>query len=254
MIPSMTTRLWRLRGGISVEARRAIRRITDPLCWPIGSIRGARTNDRVIALTFDDGPDATSTPGVLDALAAHQVKGTFFVLMDRAEAHPEIIARIIAEGHDIGLHGDDHARLTQLDSQSVRNKISRGCERLKALTGSSPRWFRPPYGSQNLLSFIEARRCGMEVVVWAADCADWEDDSEDVIANRAISAAKPGEVLLLHDAFYPEPDGSSIVPKFDRGTVVSRVVQGLAQRGFGAASLSSLLKTRRAHRTAWFRP
>ena len=246
--------LWRLRSGLSGTARRRIREITDPMAGPLGSIRGARTRDPVVALTFDDGPDPDSTPGVLDALARRGARATWFVLVDRAEAHPRLIQRMLADGHDVGLHGADHRRLTRLDPREVQPHIAKAKCRLAALTGQEPRWFRPPYGSQDLRSFVAARRCGMHVVVWSADCEDWEQHGEEQIARRAVEAARPGAVLLLHDTLAADPDEARSDPVLDRPKITELVLVGLGERGLRPVSVSELLQGRKPHRTAWFRP
>ena len=250
-----TSLVWLLRSRLSGAARTRIRRITDPLSGPLGSIRGARTRELVIGLTFDDGPDPDSTTGVLDALAHHRALATFFVLVDRAEAHPQLIRRMLADGHEIGLHGLDHQRLTLLDRREIAGHIANGLRRLTAISGRKPRWFRPPYGAQDLRSYFAARRSGLDVVVWSVDCEDWVQRPEEEIAQQAIDAAQPGCVLLLHDATAAETrERRTLVPRLDRSAIADRVLTGLAERGYKALSVSALLDGRRAHRTAWFRP
>lgn len=246
--------LWRLRSRLSGAGRRRLRRITDPLSAPLGSIRGARTADPVVALTFDDGPDPATTPGVLDVLAQHGARAAFFVLVDRAETHPHLVRRMLDEGHDVGLHGPDHRRLTRLEGGRLFPHVADAAARLSALTGRRPRWFRPPYGSQSLASFVAARRCGLEVVVWSADCEDWTERPEEDIAREALEATGPGAVLLLHDALAADPEEPTPAPALDRPKIADLVLSGLARRGYRALSLSELLEGRRPHRTAWFRP
>jgi peptidoglycan/xylan/chitin deacetylase (PgdA/CDA1 family) len=250
---SITLSEW-LRAGLSAPARRRIRALSDPVAGPLGSIRGVRTREPVVTLTFDDGPDPAHTPGVLDVLARYGAKATWFLLVDRAESHPEIVQRILAEGHDVGLHGADHRRLTRLPPSQVLAHIREGAARLGNITGQSPRFFRPPYGSQNVRTFLAARRAGMEVVVWSADCDDWSKHPEAVIAKRASDAASPGGVLLLHDTLANDPLVSIVDPNLDRRMLVDLVIQGLGSRGYRSISLSELLRCGKPHRTLWFRP
>lgn len=239
---------------LSPSTRRKVRALTDPFAGPFGSIRGVRTQALAVGLTFDDGPDPAYTSGILDVLAAHDATATWFVLVDRAEAHPELIARMLAEGHDVGLHGVDHRRLTRLSQQNLVPHIREGVARLSALTGRPVRFFRPPYGAQNLSSFWAVRREGMESVVWSADCDDWSQHPESIIAERAIGAASPGGLLLLHDALAGNPLDPAILPTLDRRRMVELVVEGLAFRRFRSMSLSELLRQGDVHRTLWFRP
>ena len=97
-----------------------------PALLPLSSVACVATEQRVVALTYDDGPDPENTPAVLDALAAFGATATFFVLADRAEKHPELLRRIVAEGHDVGLHGEDHTRLSTLSAREALTRIRRG--------------------------------------------------------------------------------------------------------------------------------
>ena len=243
-----------LRSRLTPEARRKVRAFTDPLAGPLGSIRGVRTEARVVSLSFDDGPDPAYTSEILDVLLANNATATWFVLVDRAEAHPELIARMLSEGHDVGLHGVDHSRLTRLSRQNLVRHTREGVARLSALTGRPTRFFRPPYGAQNLSSFWVVRREGMESVVWSADCDDWSQHPESVIAERAVGAASPGGLLLLHDALAGDPLDPACHPTLDRRKIVELVVEGLASRGYRSVSLSKLLGLGQVHRTLWFRP
>jgi peptidoglycan/xylan/chitin deacetylase (PgdA/CDA1 family) len=243
-----------LRSRLPPSTRRKVRALTDPLAGPLGSIRGVRTEARVVGLSFDDGPDPAHTPAILDVLFAHNATATWFVLVDRAEANPELIARMLSEGHDVGLHGVDHSRLTRLSRQNQIRHIREGVTRLSKLTGRPVRFFRPPYGAQNLSSFWAVRREGMESVVWSADCDDWSERPEVVISERAISAAAPGALLLLHDALAGNPLDPASHPTLDRRRLVELIVDGLASQGFRSVSLSELLRLGEVHRTLWFRP
>ena len=231
-----------------------LRRFSDPWIRPVGSIVGAVTVDPVVALTFDDGPDPDATPRVLDVLARHGARATFFVLLDRAEANPQIIRRMIAEGHSVGLHGVDHRRLTRMSVRNARAHIRRGVERFVAAVGVAPKWFRPPYGSQSLATFIATRACGMEIIAWSADCADWTDRPEADIAAQAVGSAKAGGILLLHDTLAADPEETVPAVSLDRAVLTDLILRGLKERGLAGVSVEGLLSGRRAHRTAWFRP
>ncbi len=251
---AFTDQLWGLRSRLSGTTRARIRRATDPVIGPLGSIRGVRSRELVIGLTFDDGPDPRSTPGVLDVLARHGAFATFFVLVDRAEASPQLIRRILADGHEIGLHGVDHRRLTRVNPRQVSAHIQLGVQRLSQISGQAPRWFRPPYGAQDLRSYFAARQSGMEVVVWSADCEDWAQRPEQDIARQAMEAAEPGGVLLLHDAIAYDPREVFSPPELDRPKIADLLLSALTERGYRSLSISALLDGRPAHRTAWFRP
>jgi len=237
------------RSRMPKSARRYLRVLTDPLSGPLGSIRSVQTNAPLVALTFDDGPDPERTPGVLDALAEQGAKATWFVMLDRAEANPGLVERMLADGHDVGLHGVDHQRLTDLSGPEAQRHIASGAQRLSQLLGVPIRFFRPPYGAQSITTYLAARRLGLDVVVWSADCDDWNTYPEAEIADRLLAAATPGAILLLHDSLADTPNQ----PRLERAEVVRLVVRGLAARGMRSVRLGTLLESGTSRRTMWFR-
>lgn len=243
-----------LAGRLSPAARRRVRRATDGALAPIGSVRGARTGAPAVALTYDDGPEPGQTDAVLDALAEAGVQATFFQLVYRAEAYPQLVRRVVAAGHEVALHGIDHTRLTGLPAAEVRRRLVDGKRRLEQVAGQPVRLFRPAYGSQTIRTYLAARRAGLDVVVWGPTAEDWRDGPAAEVAERALAGVAPGEVLLLHDAFEVPPGDRTPRPTFDRGEVTRALLAGLRERGYTAGPVGALLSGRRAWRTAWYRP
>jgi peptidoglycan/xylan/chitin deacetylase (PgdA/CDA1 family) len=241
-------------GRLSPATRRRVRRGTDRLLAPVGSIRAGRTTEPVVALTYDDGPEPGDTDAVLDALGEAGVHATFFQLVYRAERHPEVVRRVLAAGHEVALHGIDHTRLTGLPTIEVGRRLAEGKRRLAAVAGRPVRLFRPAYGSQTLRSYAATRRAGLDVVVWGPSTADWRDGRPAEIAGRALDSVVPGAIVLLHDGFEVPPGDPTPPPTFDRGDVTRALLAGLADRGYRACSVGELLAIGRPHRTAWFRP
>lgn len=233
------------------DARRRVRALTDPMLAPLGSIRSAARASDAVALTFDDGPDPDVTPRLLDLLAARGVKASFFVLTDKAEEQQSLIARMIAEGHEVGLHCDRHDRLTLLPVQQVRQRLAAARDRLAALTGGPVRLFRPPYGAQSIATFFVARSLGLQIVVWGPIAEDWVEQTPAEAADRAVGTSKGGDIVLLHDGL-EIPEGE-VAPRFDRVEMVRLILDGLAARGLRAIPVGSLIESAGAHRTAWFR-
>jgi peptidoglycan/xylan/chitin deacetylase (PgdA/CDA1 family) len=243
-----------LAARLSPDARRRVRRATDGVLAPLGSIRGARTRERLVALTYDDGPAPGDTDGVLAALAEGGARATFFVLVQRAEAYPELIRQTLAAGHEIALHGIDHSRLTQLPPAEVGRLLAAGKARLERITGTPIRLFRPAYGSQTVRTYLAARRAGLDVVVWGPAAEDWRDGPAGEIVDRALAGVAPGEILLLHDGFEVPPGDRTPRPTFDRGDVTRALLAGLADRGYTGIPVGALLTDRHPWRTAWYRP
>ena len=153
-----------------------------------------------VALTFDDGPHPDYTPAVLDALRAAKVKATFFLIGERAERHPSLVGRILAEGHTIGCHTQTHPNLTELPFQGVWNECARGQQTLANLIGKKVRWFRPPMGWLKVVSSPAVVLNGMRLVYWNQDSLDYTGlnatEIVDTVQKLHLSA---GDILLLHD-------------------------------------------------------
>ena len=163
--------------------------------------RGPR-DARGVALTFDDGPDPVTTKAVLDALDVAGVKGTFFVIGRKAEAHPDVVRDILRRGHAVGLHSYAHDRLFSLRSaRAVRADLERGIEAIAKVTGVRPRLFRPPIGHTNPTIARVADELDLVVVGWSVSARDGTRRARapEVVA-RVASQLTGGAIVLLHDA------------------------------------------------------
>src|SRR5436190_3048426 len=153
-----------------------------------------------IAMTFDDGPSATLTPKLLDILATHQIKATFFVIGENVAEHPEIVTRAAREGHEIGNHSWSHPNFGKMSDDSVRSQVQRTDDAIRSATGSRPTLMRPPYGS------ITPREkhwihdeFGYRVILWDVDPLDWKRPGPPVVRNRILKETQPGSIVLSHD-------------------------------------------------------
>ena len=165
-----------------------------------GVVDGKRIRRQVAALTFDDGPSIDTTPRILDILRAEGVRATFFVLGKHAEQHPELVERIVREGHELGNHGYDHGILAFAGATQVHQQLQR-TERLLRKAGGPPvRVFRAPHGFRSPFVARTARRLGYITCAWTAGVFDTAKPGADVIVKRSTKAMKPGAILLLHDA------------------------------------------------------
>lgn len=162
-------------------------------------IERLEANGRAV-LTFDDGPDEDATPGVLASLRAVGVRATFFLVGEQLGAHPGIAHQILADGHEVGLHGYTHERHDRIDAQRSYRDVTRGFELLEQLTGNPPRWYRPPFGKMSEASMSACSELGMTPVYWSAWGHDWEDVSAERIADLACGQLSDGGILLLHDS------------------------------------------------------
>lgn len=160
-----------------------------------------------IALTFDDGPHPTNTPRLLDLLKAKNVKATFYVVGTNVRRYPEIMRRIVAEGHEIGNHTVNHPNLTKLSDDGVRKELRDCHQAILSATGVTPRTLRPPYGAITATQKSWIRKeFGYPSILWSVDPEDWKKPGSSVVTSRLVSGASPGGILLVHDIHGPTID------------------------------------------------
>ena len=181
--------------------------------------------ERPVVLTYDDGPEPGGTDAVLKVLAGHGVTATFFVLLSRTRRYPGLLSELLAAGHEIGLHGVDHQRLTTLDPAHVAQRTADARHELEDTIGREVRWFRPPYGGQSAATWEAVRGTGLIPVVWTADLRDWTDITDEERLSGVRELTRPGAVILAHDGFATAADGAADgdPPRIDR----ARLSQGL---------------------------
>jgi peptidoglycan/xylan/chitin deacetylase (PgdA/CDA1 family) len=241
-----------LSARLGPRGRALARRLADSALAPaLGSIRAGEAPGR-IALTFDDGPDPTTTRPILQALRAGGVVATYFLLVTQAERYPDLVREIRDGGHEIALHGFDHTPLTSLSHSAAVRALQNARQRLEDIVRLPVTYYRPPYGKQTLASWLAARRAGLRVVVWSADAADWEDRQLGAHVDHAFKMLREGGILLLHERVEPGPDGSPVNPSVDRAALIRALLDGLMARGLSAVTVSELTEFG-AVRTAWFR-
>ncbi|TJY41191.1 polysaccharide deacetylase family protein [Cohnella pontilimi] len=155
---------------------------------------------REVALTFDDAPDANFTPKVLDALKKAGVKATFFVVGNRVAAHPDIVNRMVREGHVLGNHSYTHANLPKLKDASFRDEILKTDRIIRSHTGYLPSYVRPPYGniSEHQIQWLRSEH--KTIVNWNVDSLDWKGLSGEQVSTNILAHVKPGSIILQHAA------------------------------------------------------
>lgn len=183
-----------------------------------------------IALTFDDGPAATLTPKLLDLLAAHHLKATFFVVGQNAADHPDILKRAVREGHEIANHSWSHPNLGKMSDEAVRRELQKTDDAIAAAIGKRPTLMRPPYGS------ITARQknwihdeFGYRIIIWDVDPLDWKRPGPSVVTSRIVKETKAGSIVLAHDIHPPTIE--AMPATFDQ----------LQKKGFKSVTVTELL-------------
>lgn len=191
---------------------RPVRRLLSP-ALPTAFLGVGRTGH--VALTYDDGPDARSTPQFLDLLARHEVRATFFLLGEHVGAHRALVAEMAAAGHELAVHGWDHTCVVLKRPGRLREEVARTRDLLEDVGGRPVRWYRPPYGVSSTASLLAARSAGLSTTLWTAWGRDWEARATDVSIAETVrrqlvtwGPARPGGTVLLHDSDRTSAPGS----------------------------------------------
>lgn len=239
---------------MTTRLRAAARRGLDLATSPWGSVLGVRTSAPLLAMTFDDGPDPQHTPALLRMLAATGDRATFFMLVTRVQRHPELVDQVVAQGHEVGLHGLDHRRLTDESPATALAAIAAGRAELEAAISGRVRWFRPPYGAQNLAIWRGVRRSGLDVALWGPSLWDWREASAGERTQRALREIRPGAIVLGHDGLADSSDGAApVVPlRLDRSAWAAEMMGRYAELGLHSVTLSQLCASGRVVRGARF--
>jgi len=199
-----------------------------------------------IAITFDDGPVVPNTPRLLDMLAARGIKATFFTVGYNVQRNPNIVRRIVAEGHEIANHTWTHGKLSGMSDAGVRSELQRSHSALTGITGVAPRMYRPPYGA------ITARQkqmimseFGYPTILWSVDPQDWRTRSASMTRSRILNDTRPGSIILVHDIHASSIDAmpgtlDGLLAKGFRFVTVGQLI-GLSEgRGSGAAPVAAV--------------
>jgi peptidoglycan/xylan/chitin deacetylase (PgdA/CDA1 family) len=203
----------------------------SPLFGPaLGRIAGDR---KVVALTFDDGPNPDATPLILDTLAEKGVPATFFVLGSHAERWPELVRRISQEGHQLGNHGYFHRKLQFKSPFYVSRDIRLGIRAIKRAGAPAPRYFRAPHGFRSPWTTPIASAYGERTIGWSLGVWDSDRPGVDEIVRRTLEGVSPGSIVLLHDGDGYNPDGD----RMQTAAALPHIIDRLKEQGYEFATL-----------------
>jgi peptidoglycan/xylan/chitin deacetylase (PgdA/CDA1 family) len=161
---------------------------------------GTPGRGKKIALTFDDGPNPACTPALLDVLAQHNVRATFFMIGRFVRQQPELARRILAAGHEVGNHTYSHPNLSLSSASKTRQELADCESALKdAGVGNTCGLFRPPFGARRPASFLIARELGLKPIQWSVTSFDWNAPSAERIQQNVEKRLRGGDVILFHD-------------------------------------------------------
>lgn len=195
-------------------------------------IRKVPTTHKVVALTVDDGPHYKTTPELLTVLREKQVKLTLFILGANAEAHPEIVAQAIADGHEIACHAYSHQLLNNMPLTAAAAEIDRAQAVVTRIGAPKPTLFRPPGGAYNDQIVAMVRDKGYTTVLWSIDTGDWRRPPVGQVVKTTLDNVRPGSIVLMHDGQYPLPTPQAM------GTIIDN----LRAQGYQLVTVSELLQ------------
>jgi peptidoglycan/xylan/chitin deacetylase (PgdA/CDA1 family) len=205
-------------------------------------------NERVIALTYDDGPNPPYTDQILAVLRRERIHATFFVVGRAVQAYPGVVRREVDDGNAIGNHTWSHGHLVLYDQGGLRKTLERTDQAIYAASGVHTRIMRPPFGARDWLVLDEVRKLGYTPVMWSVPLAkDWEYPPARVIAARVLRYAEDGAIVDLHDGNRGILCGRTrTAPKVcDRSRDVEAtrlIVDALKRRGYRFVTIPELLQ------------
>ena len=186
------------------------------------------TGNKVIALTFDDGP-GPHTAHLLDILDQYGAKATFFLIGSKVSSQANVVRSIQARGHQLGNHSWSHPELPKLPVDQIASEVDRTNEAIRQATGVTPAILRPPYGAVNGAVLEQLRLRGMSSILWSVDTRDWADRNSDIVCSRAVAGARPGAIILMHDIHQTSVNA------------VPCILSALKQQGYSFVTVQGLL-------------
>jgi len=208
--------------------------------YPGSFVTRGSGESREVALTFDDVPDPRYTPQVLEILAKHRVRATFFVVGSRAAKYPALVRRMVREGHLVGNHSYSHALFRQSSMYRFQDEIVRTDRVLTKLAGYRPRFIRPPYGEIMPRQVEWARRHGYIIANWDVDSADWRQIPKNRVLANIRKTLQPGSIILQHAGGGYGQDLSGTVE------ALPQLIRMLQSKGYRMVTLDELLDQRGA--------
>lgn len=164
--------------------------------------------EKLIAITFDDGPRRETTERLLDGLEERDARATFFLIGRQIEGNEDLVERMQAEGHQVGSHTWSHTRLTGVSADTLRQEVGRTEEALEDLLGPGSYCLRPPYGA---VDAADRDLIQTPMIKWSIDPRDWEKLDTAQVTAAVLKAAAPNQIILLHDIYPTSVDAALAV-------------------------------------------
>jgi len=204
-------------------------RVIAPMSRHVRATERTLEGKMLVALTFDDGPSATTTPALLDILSQKDAPATFFMLGNMARANPDLVQRVASEWHEVASHTMYHQNLGKLSEAAVKSDIAEANEVFQNILGHTPSLVRPPYGSINDAVRTNA---GTPLILWSVDTLDWKNKDTNSIISTTMSQVYDGAIILMHDI---HPTSVEAIPT---------LIDTLRSSGYEFVTISELARER----------
>lgn len=208
-----------------------------------GTFYLANVNEKVTALTFDDGPSLEWTPKILDELKKANVKATFFMLGKHVQQYPDIVKRVLEDGHEIGNHTFSHPNLIFANDDELKREILDTEDIIKKITNKPTKLFRPPKAWLTKGEKKRIKNLGYTIVLWTLNSKDWVTFDDKYMVRYIVKNISPGDIVLFHDS-----GGVFSTEGGDRHETVKtmpRLIEKLREKGYRFVTISELLELER---------
>ncbi|MDP3025345.1 MAG: polysaccharide deacetylase family protein [candidate division Zixibacteria bacterium] len=205
-----------------------------------GTVYRVRVPEKVVALTFDDGPSPEWTPKILDELKKAGVKATFFMIGKYVEKYPQIARRVTEEGHDIGNHSYDHKVLIYCRMKTLEREINEAERVIKDVTGQKTHYFRPPKAWLTNKEKEKIKEMGYQIILWTLNSKDWVTFDDKYIVKFIVRHVEPGDIILFHDGggVFSTEGGN----RHETVKTIPQLVQKLREKGYRFVTITELLR------------
>ncbi|MBS4190600.1 DUF4309 domain-containing protein [Bacillus sp. FJAT-49705] len=188
-------------------------------------------NKKMVALTFDDGPDEIVTPAIIDILNEYKVKGNFFFLGSEVKKYPDVVKEAYVKGNLVLSHSYNHVDLTSLSKEKIQAEVDQAGNAIQAVIGQEPAILRTPYGETNDKVASIAEQEGYSIVLWSIDTLDWSQKESSNIVNNVIENVRNGDIILMH----------SDSEKTETAKALPLIIEALQEQNFEIVDLETLL-------------
>lgn len=196
------------------------------------SVARVQCNEKLVALTFDDGPHPRYTDRVLKVLADHGVKATFFMIGQNVKYYPEAAKHVAEAGHEIGNHTYSHPHLSRVGEGELAEQIRKCDGVIREVTGVTPVLFRPPEGKHGIRQCALVQECGYRQVLWNVDTLDWSGCGTDKIIDRVLRNVSGGDIVLFHDY---------VGKKYHSADALEVIIPALQKDGYRFVTVSEMI-------------